>query len=425
VAAAGAEMSWARSMKSKAAIAVGLLVGLVVKYSMLFYIGVFDMPAYFEWGRSSLESGLIKAYHGIYFPLQYQLFEVYVWLTSRLGYEYFIVFKASNLVFDIATFLVLVALLKREGLSPAYSLLYWLHPWFLSMFALGYIDFQFTFFVLLSVWAMRDESANSWTLAGIPLGLAFVMKPQSMILIVAAFFYCVFRFIRTRDYRPVGLLAGPVVAFTVYETFFTLSLYEQGRRVALKVLPMSYLDITNVFPCLNAQMTNIWYPIAHFMKKPDQPIFSVSDKILIAPHVPAKFLAGIVVIGLVALSVFLVERKAAATVSSRFVEIWGIATMTVPMFMTSAHENHFFLGSVFLVLLVARSYPLIMKVAAHILLMIQFVNLYGLYGVHPERIARFLTSHYSEGLAVAYSVIAVLCFVIILGTSLRNWKARA
>ena len=413
-------MSGQRPIRVSAVVIAGLLAGLAIKYAMLFYLGVFDMPAYFEWGKTSLESGLIKGYHGIYFPLQYQLFELYVWLTSKSGYEYFVIFKASNLVFDIATFIVLIALLKREGANPAYGLLYWLHPWFLAMFSLGYIDFQFTLFVLLSVWCLKDESARTWLLAGIPLGLAFVMKPQAMILIVAAFFYCVFHAVRTRDIKPAGLLVGPVIAFSIYELFFTASLFSQLRRQAVKVLPMSYLDITNVFPCLNAQMTNIWYPVAYFLKKADQPIYSVSDKILIVPHLPAKFLAGAVVIALVALHVFLTERNTAQNVSARFIQIWGMATMTVPMLMTSAHENHFFLGSVFLVLLMSRRSSILVKVAAHALLMIQFLNIYGLYGNRPEAIARFLIGHYSEQLAAVYSVVAVACWAIVMPDGRRG-----
>jgi hypothetical protein len=394
----------------------GFAAGLVIRYLMLFYMGVSDMPSYFDWGKTTLQSGLIAAYHGIYFPLQYQLFAVNVWILSHLKYEYFVVFKASNLVFDIGSFVVLISLLRREGLNPAYSLLYWLHPWFLSMFALGYIDFQFTFFVLLSVWCLREDSAASRLLAGIPLGLAFVMKPQAMILIVAAAFYCILHLIRTRDLKPFGLLIGPVVAFGAYEAFFTASLRPiMGGRPALRVLPMSYLDITNVFPALNAQMTNLWYPIAYFMKKPEDPIFSVSDNILLMPHLPVKYLAGIVVLAVVAIQVFLVERKMESSTSARFIEIWGIATLTVPMVMTSAHENHLFLGSVFLVLLMARPYPLLFKVPAHILLLLQFTNLYGLYGEHPETIARFLRSYYSSRMATTYSVIATMCFITILG----------
>ena len=405
----------------KALLIAGFVIGLAIKYSMLFYMGVSDMPSYFDWGKTTLEAGLIKAYHGIYFPLQYQFFAVCVWITSLVGSEYFVIFKASNLVFDIATFLVLLAILRREGLNPAYSLLYWLHPWFLSMFALGYIDFHFTFFVMLSVWALRDDSSKSWLLAGIPLGLAFVMKPQAMILIVAASFYCVVHLVRTADIKPFGLLAGPVVAFGAYEAFFTAAWFPLIRRAAVRVLPMSYLDITNVFPALNAQMTNIWYPIAFFMKKPGDQIFSISDNILIMPHVPVKYLAGAVVLTIVALQVFLSERNTSSTLSFRFIEIWGIATLTVPMLMTSAHENHLFLGSVFLVLLmVRRDSVLSMKIASHILLLVQFVSLYGLYGEHPVGIALFLRSYYSGQMATIYSVIATFCFFVILALVIRR-----
>jgi hypothetical protein len=84
------------------------------------------------------------------------------------------------------------------------------------------------------------------------------------------------------------------------------------------------------------------------------------------------------------------------------------------MVMTSAHENHLFLGSVFLVLLIARRYSLLLKTAVHVLLLLQFANLYGLYGEHPESIARFLRSYYSSQMATTYSVIATACFVTIV-----------
>src|SRR4029078_7228262 len=135
------------SNRSKLALLSGFVAGIIIKYPMLLYMVVSDMPSYFDWGKTTRLCGLIAAYHGIYFPLQYQLFALNDWILSHSHYESFVIFKASNLVFDIATFAVLIAILRREGLNPLYSLLYSLHPWFLSMFALGYIDFQFTFFV--------------------------------------------------------------------------------------------------------------------------------------------------------------------------------------------------------------------------------------------------------------------------------------
>ncbi len=393
----------------------GFLAGLIIRYFMLLYIGVFDMGAYLEWGKKSLESGLTSYYHGTYFPIQYQIFEMCVWITARLGADWAFIFKFSNLIFDTLAFFLLLFLLKRQGSNPAYALLYWLHPWFLSVFSLGYIDFQFTSLVLLSTHLLRRENATHYLLSGIPLGMAFLMKPQALILIVTTFLYGLYHLVRTRDLRPMGMMVGPVVFFMAYEIFFTVSLSSQLRyRAAATILPLSYLNVTNVFPCLTGQMTNIWYPVAYLLKKPADPIYSVSDQILLLSYLSAKWLATIVVLALVAFHVFRVERNAATVVSDKFVGMFGVATLMVPFIMTSAHENHLFLGTVFLVLFLGKSYPVSLKVATHLLLIIQFLNLYGLYGEHPVWIAQPLRTSYSEKLAVVYSVIAVVCFALIL-----------
>ena len=113
-------------------LAFGFLIGAIVRYRMLFYIGTDDMNAYHDWGQRALESSLAGTYHGIYFPLQYQLFELCAWIEARSGWAFVPVFKLSNLVFDTGSFFLLSVWLKRQRLSPAYALLYWLHPWFLS-----------------------------------------------------------------------------------------------------------------------------------------------------------------------------------------------------------------------------------------------------------------------------------------------------
>src|SRR6185503_5229076 len=163
-----------------------------------------DMNAYHDWGQRALESSLPGTYHGIYFPLQYQLFEFCAWIEARTGWAFVPIFKLSNLFFDVGSFGLLSLWLKRRGSSPAYALLYWLHPWFLSVFSLGYIDFQFTFFVLLCIYLLGRDTANHYILAGIPLGLAFLMKPQAQILLIASFLYGVFHYARSRNARPLG-----------------------------------------------------------------------------------------------------------------------------------------------------------------------------------------------------------------------------
>jgi len=401
-------------------LALGFLAGLGIKYWMLFYKGVFDMDAYYSWGKEALDSGLAASYHGIYFPIQYQFFELCVWITARLGSGFVPVFKLSNLLFDTGSFVLLLFLLERQRSNPAYALLYWLHPWFLSVFSLGYIDFQFTFFVLLSVACLSVDTTYNYLLSGIPLGLAFLMKPQAQILMIAGFLYGVFHYARTRSVRPLGLMVFPLILFLGYEIYFTASLFPGLGYRAANVLPFHYLNITNVMPSLTAQMLNIWYPVAYFLKQPGHPIYDVSDQIRVLPYLSAKYIAAAIVLGLVGFHAYRVERKTGAAPSHKFIDIFGLATMTVPLVMTSAHENHFFLGSVFLVIFVARGFPLSFRLAAHVLLFIQFLNIYGLYGEQPPWIAHFLRRTYSEELAVAYSVIDVLLFAVILKSLLAN-----
>jgi hypothetical protein len=393
----------------------GGLLGLIVRYPMLFYMGMDDMNAYYDWGKRALEASLPSTYHGIYFPFQYQVFEVCAWIVARSGADFVLIFKLSNLVFDLGSFALVILLLKRQGSNPAYALLYWLHPWFLSIFSLGYIDFHFTFFVLLSVYLLRGDTARDHFLAGIPLGVAFLMKPQAQILLIAVFAYGVFHYVRTRQARPLWMMAFSVLFFLGYEAYFTISHFSAAGYDAMRNIPLSYLNVTNVMPALNAQMPNIWYPIAFLMKAPGDHIYVISDQIDLLPGVPAKYLAAAVVLSVVGMHVSRVERWAAPILSDKFVSLFGFATIAVPFLMTSAHENHLFLGSVFLVLFAAARLPPSLKVASHILLVVQFVNIYGLYGHHPEWLGRLLRDAYNvRYVPLTYSLISCACFVVIL-----------
>jgi|GEM_PF-1654698 len=393
-------------------LALGFCVGLVLKWRMLLHMGVFDMDVYFEWGRRALEIGMPRSYHGIYFPVQYQIFELCAWLTSRVGGQFFTIYKLPNLLSDTASFCLLLLLLRRQRSNPLYALVYWLHPWFLALFSLGYADFQFTFFVALCVFLLRGETARDYLLAGLPLAVAFLMKPQALILVVVSFAYCLSRFWRTRDRRPLALLIPPSLLFLAYEVWFIRAL-PRPRMIAAQVLPLSYLNVTNIMPALTAQMTNIWYPIAYFIRKPGEGVHTVSDQIHVLPFVPAKYLAAIAVLALVIFYAFRVEREKETSLSDRFVKMFGFSTIAVPFLMTSAHENHLFLGSVFLVLLLGQPLSFFEKLAIHILLLVQFANIYSLYGEHPAWLAQLFKRTQSNELMVAYSIVAVVCFAVI------------
>jgi hypothetical protein len=376
-------------------------------------MGVAYMDAYYTWGRNALTRGVPKSYQGIYFPLQYQLFELYAWVVFHLKVEFFTIFKVSNLLFDLGSFALLVLFLKRQRSNPAYALVYWLHPWFLAVFSLGYVDFQFSFFVLLCIWFLQSETTKDYLLAGLPLGAAFLMKPQAQVLIVATFAFCVFRYLRTKNVRPFAMLAGPVFIFLGYEAWFIRALHMRPRYLGAAVLPSSYLNVTNVMPSLTAQMTNIWCPIAYFLKAPGETLTSVSDQLRVLPFVSAKYLAASAVVIFLVLHVFRVERNITASISDSFLIIFGFATLLVPFVMTSAHENHLFLGTVLMVPFLARPLPLSFQLSAQVLLVVQFLNIYSYYGTHPAGLAVFLQRTRSDQSAILYSLISVVCFVLI------------
>ena len=390
----------------------GFLTGLLVRFGLAFDMGVVDMEEYYKWGQRALEVGLSRSYHGIYFPLQYQLFEAYAAIVARSGLKFFIIFKLANLPFDIGCFCLLLSLLRRRQANPLYSLLYWLHPWFLTLFSLGYCDFQFAFFILLAVWLLRGDTIRDYLLAGLPLGCAFMMKPQAQILILATFLYGCFRWLRQRDARPLAMLAGPVLFFLAYEWFFVHTL-RRPRFVHAAILPASYLNVTNILPALTALMTNIWTPVAYVLKNPGQSLVAVSDRIHVLPWIPAKFLAMAIVLGLIGLYVHRVERKPALSPGLSLILIFSFASLAVPFLMTSAHENHLFLGTIFLVLIAASEAPLLVKIAVHVLLIVQLLNLFGLYGIHPESAADFLRRTLSDELVVFYSFVCLACFAVI------------
>ncbi len=128
------------------------LSGLIIKILSLFFIGVFDMHQYYEWGLGTLNNGLCNSYKGTYFPVQYLIFEIDTWLSLFTNVDYYVIFKLTNLLFDIGNFIVIYFILKEIGTNRYYALLYWLHPCFLNLFSLGYVDFQFSFFILISIY---------------------------------------------------------------------------------------------------------------------------------------------------------------------------------------------------------------------------------------------------------------------------------
>jgi hypothetical protein len=392
-------------MKRKGLLWLGFIAGLIIKICMLSHKGP-DMDACIGWGDKAMHEGMYNSFHGIYFPLQYHIFEFVSRISFLLDLNAVVVFKIVNLIFDTGNFFLIILLLRQFNASIFYSLIYWLHPWFLTLFFAGYIDYQFSFFILLTIWLIRDaEKTADYLLAGLPFAAAFLMKPQAQILIVSLVILSAIIFNRNKNSKTFAIFIFPIIFFLLYTLYFTLSI--GGLKGAI-TLPFHYLNVTNVQPALSAQMLNVWYPIAYFLRDNGPDIFTVRDDIKIGGLVTFRSIA--IVITLFTIIMYIIRRievRKDETFQMSVLHIFAFASIAVPFLMTSAHENHFFLGSVFLILLLYESSSRLFKIAVHGTLFLQFIHLYSLYGAPDELILPLRHG-------MAWSIPSIILFSVIL-----------
>jgi hypothetical protein len=385
-----------------------IFLGLVIRLFSIPYLGIFDMAVYNEWGLATANNGLVESYHGIYFPFQYQIFGFGSWLANVLNTEYYIVYKSINLIFDCGSLFVLFLILKKFEVSRYYLLIYWIHPWFLNMFSLGYIDFQFTFFILCSLYFTFRDTARDYLIAGIFLAFAFLMKPQAQIIFLSFFIYGVIRYYRRKEISVFHIFIFPVIMFINYSLYFLITSGNPFR------LAWTYLKVADHMPCLNANCLNGWFPVAFLMKGENEPIYSVSDELTFL-GIPYRFLAILLVLTLI---YHFIKRVADENAEpKRKFDLFYIAcfaAFAVPFLMTSAHENHLFLGTVLIIPILAVSKNFIFKASIHIILMLQFINLYGFYRIGEIKNIHLPDFNYPYDTTMILSIIAFISYLIML-----------
>lgn len=393
--------------RSRAILLAGFAAGLLLRVFMLPYRGTFDMDTNARWGRAVVREGLAHAYAGNYFPLAYQVFGAVDWLASRLGVDAIPVYKAANLAFDVGTFCVLTALLRPFRAGPLFALLYWLHPWFLSVFSLGYVDSHLTFFVLLWLWLVRDATtAGRYFLAGIPLALALMMKPQAVLPAASVLVYLWFRRRDPTMGQSAYVLAPAVLVFAAYELYFAAALFPERGIDALLLLPASYARIGSIQPVLTAHMPNIWYVMAYVLKPEGQDIWNVSSKMHLLPLVQARFFALILTLAaIIWYAHVLAGRRSPRPDRNPFFYLTAFTGLVVPMLMTSAHENHLFLATVLLIPLLASNPGRIAAAAIHGTLALQWLNLQLIYGLNSVAVG--LRVAYTADVRLAVAILSV------------------
>ncbi|MEP0823424.1 MAG: hypothetical protein HRF44_11305 [Ignavibacterium sp.] len=393
----------------------GMAVGLIIRVLTVGSASTPDMSQYISWGTAVLDNGLVHAFQGIYFPVQYQIFGICAWMAREvLMADPEVTIKIANLLFDVGLFTLLWVSVPSFGRPAHAALWYWLHPWFLTIFAFGYVDAQFAFFVLLTLWMLQRRSdVRGTVIAGIPFAAACLMKPQTLILVGAVALVGLLGWNKGLHKRAGALLAPAGALFLAYTLYFGFSLVqEQGIR-AFFVLPFSYMSVGYVMPALTAHMPNLWYPVAYALLPPGETdiLKALAAKV---DAIPFGIVGGLAT---VALLVFYVSRLLHTLGDTPdWHKVWWnvflVPSLIMPFVMIAAHENHFFLASVLLLPFVSAASSRKVLASLHGLYALLWVNMFLLYSSNP--VGKALGNAYSLNVRLVVAVAASACFITLL-----------
>lgn len=395
--------------------AVLLLIGLVVRIGTLGLKGMSDVDAYRDWGNQIVSKGLVEGFGGVYFPLQYQMFAVASWLSGFGGHDVFFWLKALNAIGDIGILLLLIRSVERVRRNWVIGL-YWLNPWFVALSSLGYCDFQFSFFLLLFCLRLdraADYKSSIW--AGVPLAVAFLMKPQVLVVVVAVGILFALSLLRKRPaWDALATLVAPAVLFCCY------SLYFFARGKPLFHMLWTYARTVAIMPSTTAHMMNIWYPVSIVAKpgsvdwalRNDTPLLGIQMRVI--------------GVGLMVASLswfaYMLLRRSEELRPRRMVPLVIFGTLLLPMVMTGAHENHLFFGTLGMCLILLREHSIPKWVWAAVVTMmgVQVVNMMAFYGLGRNALSAAaplaaLTAVWkSPILRVSVSLVDIAAFLVLM-----------
>jgi hypothetical protein len=388
-------------------------LGLAVRVALLGEYGTGDPRQDLVVGRHVVSVGLAAEFHGGYFPIQYQEFGSVVALARGLGLREIVVFKSVNLACDLLCLWVIAILLRHWGRNPGWALLYWLTPYVAVLDWLAYVDFQMGLFALLAFVPIAfGRSKADWLVAGIPLGVAVFLKPQALVVLGIVVLYALARIAVDRrvasGLRPALVLVAPACLVVIY------SLYFASHGHSLAFLVKTYRDTTSMQAPLSGDMSNIWYVVAENYREQGQPLSAVTNPLVF--HKVAKVLTACI---LAALAWAVARTRDRRPASLDLLLLVTGATLTVPMTMTQAHENHVFLGAMFAAVLVAVTWSRAFAASVGALLLLQFVNVFARYGFGNAHSGPRPLGFYTDPVAVGVAAVCSLLFVVVA----FNWAS--
>lgn len=384
-------------------------IGLLARIALINTHGTSDFNDYIKWGKNTREIGLSKAFEGGYFPIQYLSFGASYAIAEHYSLSAEKVIRIFNIMFEIGGLLLLTYLLKKYMSIQNILIYFWLNPFALIMFQQGYVDAQFSFFILLALAVLMTDGDNfkKYLIAGMPLGISLLMKPQSAPLFLGLGILAIIFFLYKQKKEVAKIFCLFVAPFVMYVAFslyfgFTLNisdnhktLTEVSRVIQEKTslskrtsdiaanslfLTAQYRFVaTKRMPAINANMPNPWFFAATALNKENAPIYLIKDteKIL---GVQYRTIGSMLFL----ISAIIIMLKIARTnnpLGRKVIFLFCFIPIILPYLTTSAHENHFYFGFISTIILGSLLRDKFILSSGYVLGTLNGVNILFLYAM--------------------------------------------
>lgn len=383
-------------------------LGLVLRVATIPVLGSYDLVQFSGWGQQTYEHGLSQSFQGVYFPVQYYLFSASYAIGQYIDVSTDKIIKIFNLVFELGL-LGLLVFLTRKYLPPWKVLvLYWLNPFTFGLFLFGFVDFQFSFFILLAVVALLNLKERKYIIAGVPLGIALLMKPQVVPLFVGICtllplcWYMAWKRGEKGPKEILGIFVAPAVFLALFSLYFGLTLDLNGHKTLTKIsnvihteiklpenisehiaestfLVLHYIHVPDDDPSINANMPNAWFFVASALNPDNKPIYRISDSNELF-GITYRMIGLFILLTIQTILIFKI-CSTRRRLSEKILFVLCIAPILVPYLATSAHSNHFYFGFIGTILLGAFLRDTFILRAGYILGLLNGINL--LYSLIP------------------------------------------
>ena len=353
-------------------------LGLIIRLAI---IGTWESPdfssAFLKWGMNTYEKGLSVSFEGSYFPIQYLVFAFAYGIAKFLSISTVLVIRIFSSLFEIGSLILLIKILAKYISTKKILTYYWLNPFALIIYQQGYVDPQFSFFVLSTMAILLGvNNKYKYLLAGIPMGIALMMKPQVVPMYIGlSIIFAILFILKYRDdsKKVLKMFVAPFIIYFIFSLYFALTIdinnnHKTLTRVSNIVhtythIPQRASDITanmlsltsqyayipNIMSAINAQMANPWFFVAESMRKDPMPIYRVHDT---DKFIGLTFRTWGLALLLLALAYFTKKIVSSnQTLEKKIIMTICLVPILVPYLTTNSHENHFFFGFVSTIIL--------------------------------------------------------------------------